>query len=121
MGEPTLNDLVAKIKGRADFSKAGMIACHNGVVRGSSRSGQPVQYLDIDVDAKRWETILHELRAEPGILAIEAHLLTGRRFVGQDVMFIVVAGDVRENVLSVLGKAINRLKAEAVKKRETLL
>ncbi|MGC9194048.1 MAG: molybdenum cofactor biosynthesis protein MoaE [Syntrophobacteraceae bacterium] len=120
MNKPTLNDIVDKIKGRADFSKAGMIACHNGVVRGSSRSGQVVEYLDIDVDVNKWETIVEELRAEPGILALETYLFTGRRFVGQDVMYIAVAGDIRENVLPVLEKAINRLKSEAVKKREKL-
>ncbi len=121
MDQPTLNDIIDKIKSRADFSKVGMIVCHNGVVRGSSRSGQPVQYLDIDVDANRWERVLEELRAEPGIIALEAYLFTGRRFVGQDVMFIAVAGDIRERVLPVLEKAINRLKAEAVKKQEKLL
>ncbi|MCL5406266.1 MAG: molybdenum cofactor biosynthesis protein MoaE [Deltaproteobacteria bacterium] len=121
MKGPTLNDLIDKIKGQVDFSKVGMIACHNGVVRGASRTGQPVEYLDIDVDAQRWETILGEMRSQPGIAALEAYLFTGRRFVGDDVMFIAVAGDIRENVLPVLGKTIDRLKEEAVKKREKLL
>ena len=121
MKEPTLNDLIAKIKGQVDFSRVGMIACHNGVARGTSRSGQPAEYLDVDVDAEAWERVLQEMRLAPGIAAVEAYLFTGRRFVGDDVMFIAVAGDIRENVLPVLEKAINRLKKEAVKKREKLL
>ena len=36
-------------------------------------------------------------------------------------MFIAVAGDIRENVLPLLEKTLNRLKKEAVKKREKLL
>ncbi len=117
----TLNDLIAKIKGQVDFSKVGMIAGHNGVVRGVSRAGKPVEYLDIDVNVEIWETILREMRSEPGISAVEAYLVTGRRFVGDDVLFIAVAGDIRENVLPVLGKTLNRLKKEAVKKVEKLL
>jgi molybdopterin synthase catalytic subunit len=118
---PTLNDLVAKIKREMDPLKVGMIACHNGTVRGSSRSGELVEYLDIDVDADVWEKILQEMRSEPGIVAVEAYLFTGRRCVGDDVMFIAVAGDIRENVLPVLEKTLNWLKKDGVKKREKLL
>jgi molybdopterin synthase catalytic subunit len=118
---PTLNDLVAKIKREMDPLKVGMIACHNGTVRGTSRAGELTEYLDIDVEADVWDKILEDMRSEPGIAAVEAHLFTGRRCVGDDVMFIAVAGDIRENVLPVLEKTLNRLKKEAVKKREKLL
>lgn len=117
---PTLNNLVEKIKRETDPSKVGMIACHNGVVRGTSRAGEPAEYLDIDVDADVWEKVLEEMRTEPGIAAVEAYLFTGRRQVGEDVMYIAVAGDIRENVLPVLEKTLNRLKKEAVVKREKL-
>lgn len=118
---PTLNDLVEKIKRHMDPLKVGMIACHNGIARGTSRGGEPTEYLDIDVDADVWDKILREMRAEPGIAAVEAYLFTGRRRVGDDVMLIAVAGDIRENVLPILEKTLNRLKKEAVKKREKLL
>lgn len=117
----TLNELVDTIKRQVDFSKVGMIACHNGVVRGTSRTGAEVEYLDIDMDAETWERILQESRREPGISAVEAYLFTGRRKVGDDVMLIAVAGDIRENVLPVLEKTLNRLKKEAVRKKEKLL
>ncbi len=118
---PTLNDLVEKIKREADFKKVGMIACHHGLARGTSRSGELAEYLDVDVDAEVWEQVLREMREEPGISAVEAYLFTGRRYVGDDVMLIAVAGDIRENVLPVLEKTLNRLKKEAVKKREKLV
>ncbi|MCE5334673.1 MAG: molybdenum cofactor biosynthesis protein MoaE [Desulfobacteraceae bacterium] len=117
----TLNDLVEKIKREVDFLKVGMIVCHNGVARGTSRAGELTEYLDIDVDREVWDKILVEMRSEPGIAAVEAFLFTGRRRVGDDVMFIVVAGDIRENVLPVLEKTLNRLKKEAVKKSEKLI
>lgn len=118
---PTLNDLVEKIKREMNPLKVGMIACHNGIARGTSRDGKLAEYLDIDVDHAVWDKVLQEMREEPGIAAVEAYLFTGRRRVGDDVMLIAVAGDIREHVLPVLEKTLNRLKKEAVKKQEKLL
>ncbi|MHC1741678.1 MAG: molybdenum cofactor biosynthesis protein MoaE [Syntrophobacteraceae bacterium] len=115
-----LQDLVDKIKREADPAKVGMIACHNGVVRGTSRAGEPAELLDIDIDREAWHRVLGEMRGEPGISAVEAHLFTGRRMVGDDVLLIAVGGDIRENVLPVLEKTLNRLKKEAVLKKEKL-
>ena len=117
---PNLSELVEKIKREMDPTKVGMIVCHNGVVRGTSRAGEPAEYLDIDVDSAAWEKVIAQMRAEPGIAAIEAHLFTGRRHIGEDVMFVVVAGDIRENVFPVLERTVNRLKKEAVLKKEKL-
>lgn len=115
-----LQDLVDKIKRETDPAKVGMIACHNGVVRGTTRAGEAADYLDIDVDTEAWERVLNKMRREMGIAAVEAHLFTGRRKVGEDVMLIAVAGDIRENVLPVLEKTVNGLKKEAVLKSEKI-
>ncbi len=117
---PTLYDLVEKIKREMDPAKVGMIVCHNGVVRGTSREGEPAERLDIEMDREAWETVLKDMRAQPGIAAVEAHLFTGRRLVGEDVMLVAVAGDIRENVFPVLENTVNRLKKEAVRKKEKL-
>jgi molybdopterin synthase catalytic subunit len=115
-----LQDLVDKIKRETDPARVGMIACHNGVVRGTSRAGETAEYLDIDVDTEAWERVLNKMRCEMGIAAVEAHLFTGRRRVGEDVLLIAVAGDIRENVLPVLEKTLNGLKKEAVLKSEKI-
>lgn len=117
---PNLQELVDKIKMEADPRKIGMIACHNGVVRATSREGVPAEYLEIDVDEAVWEKIVSESREEPGIAAIETYLFTGKRRIGDDVMLLAVAGDIRENVLPVLERLINRLKKEAVIKFEKI-
>lgn len=115
-----LMDLIEKVKRETDPAKVGMIVCHNGVVRGTSREGVPAVHLDVTVRAEVWDGILEEMRVMPGIAAVEAHLFTGRRQVGEDVMLVVVAGDIRENVFPVLETAVNRLKKEAVMKDEAL-
>jgi molybdopterin synthase catalytic subunit len=116
----TLASLVEKVKKEVDPAKVGMIVCHNGVVRGTTRAGLPAESLDIDVNQAAWDRVVDEMRREPGIAAVEAHLFTGRRQVGDDVMLVVVAGDIRENVFPVLERAVNRLKAEAVLKKEKI-
>lgn len=117
---PTLSDLMDRIKRNADPSKLGMIVCHNGVVRATTRQGEPAEYLDIDVKQEAWDAILADMRSRPGIAAVEAHLFTGRRQIGQDVMLVAVGGDIRENVFPVLEETVNRLKGEAVVKREKI-
>jgi len=98
----TLASLIEKVKKDVDPAKVGMIVCHNGVVRGTSRAGLPAELLEIDVDQSAWDRVMREMRCEPGIAAIEAHLFVGVRRIGDDVMFVVVAGDIRENVFPVL-------------------
>jgi molybdopterin synthase catalytic subunit len=120
MNVVTVASLVEKVKKEVDPAKVGMIVCHNGVVRGTTRAGLPAESLEIDVNQAAWDRVIGEMRCEPGIAAVEAHLFSGRRQVGDDVMLVVVAGDIRENVFPVLERAVNRLKAEAVLKKEKI-
>ncbi|SHE35790.1 Molybdopterin synthase catalytic subunit [Desulfacinum infernum DSM 9756] len=117
---PNIQEMIERLKATVDPAKVGMFACHNGVVRATSRDGKPARALDIDCDRDAWERVLRDVRSRPGIAAVEAHLNTGRREVGDDVLLVVVAGDIRENVFPVLEETVNRLKAEAVKKKEWL-
>lgn len=116
-----LMEMTEKIKRETDPAKVGMIACHNGLVRAMSRGGEPAVYLEIDVDPEAWRRILEEMRRQPGIAAIEAYLFTGRRNIGDDVLLVAVAGDIRENVFPVLEKVVNKMKAQAIIKKEKLL
>ena len=61
-----LQHLVATIKARPDYHKVGMIACHNGVVRSTSRDAREVEGLKIQVDRELLESILGERRGPPG-------------------------------------------------------
>lgn len=83
-----LADLVEKIKQETDIAKVGMIVCHNGVVRGTTRDGIQAEYLEISVDASAMHKVLEDMRREPGIAAVEAYIHTGRRNLGDDVMLV---------------------------------
>ncbi len=113
----TLADLVEKVKSSVDFKNVGMIACHDGVVRGTSRDGKPVSLVEVDVDLNKVEMVLTEMRTRKGIAAIEAHIFPGIRKMGEDLMLVVVAGDFRENVFSTLEETVSKLK-NLVNKKE---
>ena len=117
----TIFELIKKVKNNLSPARVGMIVTHEGIVRGTSREGFQVEYLDIHVDFQVWEIILEEMRAQKGIVALEADIITGRRYVGEELLLVVVAGDIREHVFPVLEKTVNRLKNEAIFKKEKLL
>lgn len=114
-------DLIEKVKKNIDYKKVGMIVCHNGIVRATTRNDRPTEKLTIKKDEDRWEEILKEARLRSGIFAVEAFLHEGKRMVGEDILLVVVAGDIRENVFPVLEETVNRLKSEAIKKEETII
>jgi molybdopterin synthase catalytic subunit len=114
-----IKTLMDQIKQHPDYHKAGMILCHNGVVRATSREGDEVTGLEVAVDHKRLDEILIEQKKRPGIIDILIHINEGRVLsIGEDVMFLVVAGDIRENVLGSLTDTLNLVKAEATGKKQ---
>lgn len=114
----SLVELVERIKKHPEYRKVGMMLCHNGVVRATSRDGRPVSEVAVKVDRKRLEEILAEIKTMPGIVEVLAHVNEGTLKVGEDVMYVVVAGDFRENVFDAMISAVNRIKAEVTSKTE---
>ncbi len=99
----------------------GMILIHNGTVRGWSRKDRKqVVALEVTPDLEKIESIRQEFLKRDGIydIVIEAH--TGRFQPGDDLLFLIVAGDIRENIKPVLAELLDRVKAEAVGKKEIM-
>ena len=116
---PSLEGLVARVKAHPEISRAGMILCHNGIVRGSDRSGaKRVRALKVAVDSSAIERIRSWGEEQPGIVTVAIEALAGELHVGDDLLFVVVAGDLRENVFEVTRQVIDRIKAGAVHKTE---
>lgn len=117
--ERNIADLIDEIKQHPDYSKAGMILCHNGVVRETSREGDTVSGLKIRVDHDRLRQVLEHQKQMPGIIDILIHIFEDRDLmVGDDVMYLVVAGDIRENVLACMADTLNRVKKEVTFKTQ---
>jgi molybdopterin synthase catalytic subunit len=113
-----LQEMIDKVKMHPDYPKAGMILCHNGVVRSTSRTGRPVSELTVRVERQPLQKIMDDIRQRPGIVEVLVEIREGRLYPGEDVMFIVVAGDFRENVFSALMDLVNRIKADVTRKIE---
>lgn len=113
------NELINKIKMHPDYAQVGMILCHNGVVRGTSRDGRKVSGLRVAVDQQRLAQVLDENRHLPGIVDIQVDIVADKDLqIGDDVMFLVVAGDIRDHVIDALTRTLNAIKTSVTTKTE---
>lgn len=116
-----ISKTIAAMKKRPDFiEKVGMILIHNGTVRSWSRNDRnQVTELETDVDFEKIESLRQEYLERPGIYDIIIEARSGRFVPGDDLLFIIVAGDIRENIKPVLADLLDRIKAEAIQKKES--
>lgn len=118
----SIEALVGQIKASPDYPKVGMILCHNGVVRGTSRDGREVDGLRMSVDKTKLNKIIARQKARDGIVEILVEINEGNFLkVGDDVMYLVVAGNIRENVLAVLTDTLNEIKSTVTTKKENFI
>jgi molybdopterin synthase catalytic subunit len=114
-----ISAMIADIRKHPRFSEAGMLLCHNGVVRGHARDGRTVMGLRVAVDHERLERVLAEQRGRSGIIDIRVAIAEDKDLaVGDDVMILIVAGDIRENVIAVLADTLNLIKTTVTEKIE---
>ena len=114
-----LEPLVDRIKEHPEYPQVGMILCHNGVVRSTSRDGRRVSGLRVATDHAALQEILAEQRKTPGIVDIQVEIAEDCDLaVGDDVMLLVVAGDIRETVIRVLTDTLNAIKKTVTHKTE---
>ena len=111
---------VSNLKQEPGFAEnVGMLLVHNGVVRATSRTDdRAVTGVEVTPDHARIQTLCAEFEARPGIFRVHAEAASGRLGLGDDLLLLIVAGDVRENVVPALAELLDRVKAEAVSKTE---
>lgn len=115
-----INRMVRTLKKRKDSDRIGMIASHLGIVRGTSRDGQKVRGIEVKYDHEAIQNIIEDIKRSDGIVDVLVKTNEGHLKVGDEILAVVVAGDIRENVFPALIKTVNRIKADASKKKETL-
>ena len=115
-----ISGTLADIKKLPGFTEnVGMMLVHNGVVRGWSRKDHsPVGKVVVRPDHELIASICREMEERPGIFKVLAEAAEGDLQPGDDLLFLVVAGDVRENVKATFSELLDRVKAEAVIKQE---
>jgi molybdopterin synthase catalytic subunit len=115
-----ISKTIAELKKRPDFNdNVGMILIHNGTVRNwSRRDRRHVTALETTVDQEKILRLRQEYLEWPGIYDIIIEARSGCFVPGDDLLFILVAGDIRENIKPVLAELLDRIKSEAISKKE---
>ncbi len=115
-----INKTLADLKKDPEFAKnVGMVLVHNGIVRSWSRGDHAeVEAVEVKADHAKVEAICREYEKKPGIYKVLAEAREGKLYPGDDLLFIIVAGALREDVKPVLAEVLDRIKDEAVSKTE---
>jgi len=116
-GKFSFLDLLKSVKDRPNFQKAGALAMFIGVVRGETPNGETVKKLKLEAYEEKANEVLgdicKELRKKEGVVDVQIHHLVGDFSVGEDLVYVLVAGAHRQNVFPVLEEAVERYKKEA--------
>jgi molybdopterin synthase catalytic subunit len=115
---PSVDEMIDRVKRNSNPENLGIILVHNGVVRGSSRSGERVSEMELSFDRERLKDVVSEIEGRDGIEAVEVWINEGRLKVGDDIMVVVVAGRFRSDVLPAFEELISRIKKEVVVEKE---
>ncbi len=115
-----MNRMIEIIKKNQDFKKVGMILCHNGIVREYSKDGRKVKALKVELDNVKLTDLINRIKKKPGIVDVLVKIREGKLSVGEDIMYVVIAGDIRENVFPALKEAVNSIKSYVIKKEEEI-
>ena len=110
--------LLEKIRMHPESHRIGMIASHLGIVRGYSRDGRKVIAVEVNYDMDKLNNIINNIKDMPGIVDAMIEVNSGLLNIGDEVMYLAVGGDIRENVFAALIKGVDMIKKNAAKKRE---
>ncbi|RQD64581.1 MAG: molybdenum cofactor biosynthesis protein [Desulfonatronovibrio sp. MSAO_Bac4] len=115
-----ISQTIAQLKKEPGFNdNVGMLLIHNGVVRSWSRQDRAkVSQIQVTPDLDKIEEIRKHFEQRPGIFRIVVETNEGLLKPGDDLLFIIVAGDIRENVKPVLSDILDTIKKEAITKKE---
>lgn len=125
-GAFSLQEVLESIKKNEAFTKTGAICLFIGVARGETLDGEKVQKLTLEAYEEKanqvLENICTDLTKKPGIVDVQIHHLLGDFDVGDELVYVSVAGSHRTQIFPVLQEAVERYKHEApVFKKEKLL
>lgn len=115
-GNFSISDLIKNTRESENYSKTGAIAQFIGVVRGITTKGEKVQKLKLEAYKEKANEVLNkickELAEKHGIVNVQIHHLLGEFGVGEDLVYVSIAGSHRSDVFPILQEAVERYKNE---------
>ena len=123
---PSIDAWLKEAKEHESAPKIGMYLTHNGVVRQSPRalvrlgdeSAKPVTGMVLSYDRKKVDAAIAAAYEMEGIYYIRVWLNEGRLELGDDIMLVLIGGDIRPHVVDALQYLVGRIKNECVSETE---
>ena len=109
---------IKEIKKECPPDMLGMILVHNGIVRATSKKGEHVGAMRLSYDQAALDEVVSRFASMEGIVDIRAWINKGLLKVGDDIMYVCVAGRFRKDVLPVFQELITMIKTEIVREEE---
>ena len=103
-----------------------MFLVHNGTVRRTARAkvrqgvedAPEVRGMFFDYDEEKVARAIEETKKREGIFYVRVWLNRGELALGDDIMLVLVGGDIRPRVIDALQSLVGRIKTECVIERE---
>lgn len=123
---PSMDQWLREAKTHESAPKVGMYLSHNGVVRQSARArvrqgddgAKPVTGMIFSYDQAKVDAAIADAYKLPGIYYIRVWLNEGELAVGDDIMLVLIGGDIRPHVVEALQYLVGRIKNECVSEEE---
>ena len=122
---PSMDQWLKEAKAHESAPKIGMYLTHNGIVRRSAKArvryGEDVKDVTgmvFSYDQEKVDAVLSDARNLEGIYYIRLWLNEGELKVGDDIMYVLIGGDIRPRVVDALNYIVGRIKNECVVEKE---
>ncbi len=118
---PSMDAWLREAKTHESAPLCGMYLTHNGTVRQSAkakvRCGQDAKDVTgmlFSYDREKVDAVLEDAKKLEGIYYIRLWLNEGELKVGDDIMYVLIGGDIRPRVVDALNYLVGRIKDECV-------
>ena len=122
---PSMDQWLREAKAHESAPKIGMYLTHNGIVRRSAKArvrygedAQDVTGMVFSYDRSKVDAVLEDAKKLDGIYYIRLWLNEGELKVGDDIMYVLIGGDIRPRVVDALNYIVGRIKNECVVETE---
>ncbi len=123
---PSIDEWLKEAKTSEDASHIGMCLFHVGLVREDSRArvrendmeSSPVKKMSFSADREKADLAIKETLQRPGIYYVKVWLNEGLLNVGDEIMVVLIGGDIRPNVVEALQFLVGKIKKECVSEKE---
>lgn len=123
---PSMDEWLQEAKKDPTAEKVGMYLVHNGTVRKSAKArvrqgdenAEDVSGMEFSYDKEKVEAAIAETYKMEGIYYIRVWLNSGKLEVGDDIMYVLIGGDIRPHVIQGLESLVGKIKTTCVTEKE---